>query len=84
VLRLNGKADSYVDSNITLEGPFTVETWIRLDPGIGNEDGILGRPGGADFNFLRRPFSRLRGTASRRPHHRKAGDDAGALERTWQ
>ncbi len=51
VLRLNGKADSYVDSNITLEGPFTVETWIRLDPGIGNEDGILGRPGGADFNF---------------------------------
>jgi putative heme-binding domain-containing protein len=52
VLRLDGKNESYVDSNINLEGPFTVETWIRLEPGIGNEDGILGRPGGADFNFF--------------------------------
>lgn len=52
VLRLDGRNDSYVDSDITLSGPFTVETWIRLDPGIGNEDGILGRPGGADFNFF--------------------------------
>ena len=51
VLRLDGKVESYVDSNITLDGPFTVETWIRLDPGISNDDGILGRPGGADFNF---------------------------------
>ncbi|HMC26451.1 MAG TPA: HEAT repeat domain-containing protein, partial [Verrucomicrobiae bacterium] len=51
VLRLDGKAGSYVESKITLDGPFTVETWIRLDPGIGNDDGILGRPGGADFNF---------------------------------
>jgi len=51
VLRLDGKPGSYVDSNITLEGPFTVETWIRLDPGISNDDGILGRPGGTDFNF---------------------------------
>lgn len=51
VLRLDGKPESYVSTKITLDGPFTVETWIRLDPGIGNEDGILGRPGGADFNF---------------------------------
>ena len=50
-LRLDGNPASYVDSNITLDGPFTVETWIRLDPGISNDDGILGRPGGADFNF---------------------------------
>jgi putative heme-binding domain-containing protein len=40
-----------VDSNIELEGPFTVESWVGGDPGIGNEDGILGNPGGADFNF---------------------------------
>jgi len=51
VLRLDGNKDSYIDSNITLEGPFTVESWVCLDPGISNDDGILGRPGGADFNF---------------------------------
>ena len=51
VLRLDGNKDSYVDSNIKLEGPFTVETWVWLDPNISNDDGILGRPGGADFNF---------------------------------
>jgi putative heme-binding domain-containing protein len=51
VVRLDGRNESYVDSNITLEGPFTVETWVRLEPGISNSDGILGVPGGADFNF---------------------------------
>jgi putative heme-binding domain-containing protein len=51
VLRLDGRKESYVDSNITLEGPFTVETWIRLDEGISNSDGILGFGGSADFNF---------------------------------
>ncbi|HZO84470.1 MAG TPA: PVC-type heme-binding CxxCH protein, partial [Verrucomicrobiae bacterium] len=52
VLQLDGNKDSYVDSNVTLEGPFTVETWVRLDANISNDDGILGRPGGADFNFF--------------------------------
>jgi putative heme-binding domain-containing protein len=52
VLRLDGNKDSYVDSNITLEGQFTVESWVCLDPNISNDDGILGRPGGADFNFF--------------------------------
>lgn len=51
-LRLDGKKESYVATDITLEGAFTVETWIRLDPGISNDDGILGTPGGADFNFF--------------------------------
>ena len=51
VLRLDGNKESYLDSNITLEGAFTVESWVWLDPGISNDDGILGRPGGADFNF---------------------------------
>jgi len=56
VLRLDGRKESYVESGITLEGAFTVETWIRLDPGISNDDGILGRPGGADFNFFEGRF----------------------------
>ena len=51
VLRLDGKDDAWVESEITLDGPFTVETWIKLDPGIGNEDGILGAPGVLDMNF---------------------------------
>jgi putative membrane-bound dehydrogenase-like protein len=56
VLRLNGKNEDYVDTNITLGGAFTVEAWVRLDPGISNEDGILGAPGSADFNFYDRRF----------------------------
>jgi putative heme-binding domain-containing protein len=34
-----------------LTGPFTVETWVKLSPGIDNRDGILGGPGVADMNF---------------------------------
>ena len=55
-LRLDGRKESYVASSITLRGPFTVETWIRLDANISNDDGILGRPGGADFNFAEGRF----------------------------
>jgi putative heme-binding domain-containing protein len=50
-LRLNGKEDAWLDTKITLEGPFTVETWVKLDPGIGNSDGILGAPAALDINF---------------------------------
>ena len=56
VLRLDGKDDSWVDSDITLDGPFTVETWIKLDPGIDNNDGILGAPGVLDMNFFDAKF----------------------------
>ena len=48
---LDGADESWVDSDITLDGAFTVECWVRLDPGIGNEDGILGAPGVLDINF---------------------------------
>ena len=51
VLVLDGVDESWVDSDITLDGAFTVECWVRLDPGIGNEDGILGAPGVLDINF---------------------------------
>lgn len=58
VLRLPGDANtSYAElEGITLAGPFTVETWVRLDPGIGNEDGILGSPGALDMNFFGERF----------------------------
>ena len=42
VLRLNGGDADYVENDITLLGPFTVECWVKLDPGIGNQDSILG------------------------------------------
>jgi len=51
VLRLTGKHDDGLAAPIALEGPFTVETWIRLKPGIDNTDGILCRPGVLDINF---------------------------------
>ena len=51
VLRLDGKNDSYVDTHLTLDGPFTVETWIKLAPSIDNNDGILGAQGVLDMNF---------------------------------
>lgn len=56
-LKLNGGADDYVAEPISLAGEFTVETWIRLDAGIDNKDGILGRAGSLDMNFY---DSRLR------------------------
>jgi len=56
VLRLDGKNDSWVESDITLSGPFTVETWVKLDSGIDNSDGILGAPGVLDMNFADAKF----------------------------
>ncbi|MCC7338263.1 MAG: DUF1080 domain-containing protein [Pirellulaceae bacterium] len=50
-LKLSGGADDYVAEPISLAGAFTVETWIRLDAGIDNNDGILGRAGSLDMNF---------------------------------
>lgn len=55
-LRLNGAGDAWTDSDITLDGPFTVETWVKLDPGIDNSDGILGVPGVLDMNFAGEQF----------------------------
>jgi putative heme-binding domain-containing protein len=52
VLLLDGQDTAWVDSKITLDGPFTVEAWVRLAPGISNEDGLLGVKGGVDMNFF--------------------------------
>ena len=51
-LRLDGSDNAWADSDITLDGPFTVETWVKLDVGIDNNDGILGAPGVLDMNFF--------------------------------
>jgi putative membrane-bound dehydrogenase-like protein len=56
VLRLNGKDNAWTDTDITLDGPFTVEAWVKLDPGIDNNDGILGAPGVIDMNFFDAKF----------------------------
>lgn len=51
VLHLDGKKESWVDSKINLGAEFTVETWVKLAPGIGNHDGILGGANMVDMNF---------------------------------
>lgn len=51
VLRLNGDDGDWLDTELALDGPFTVECWVKLDPGIGNQDSILGAPGQFDANF---------------------------------
>ncbi|WP_395746892.1 family 16 glycoside hydrolase [Prosthecobacter sp.] len=56
VLLMDGEETAWVDSKITLDGPFTVEAWVRLAPGIGNQDDLLGVPGGCEMNFFGSKF----------------------------
>lgn len=56
VLLLDGQDTAWVDSKITLEGPFTIESWVRLAPNIGNGDSLLGSPGKLDLNFFASKF----------------------------
>ena len=51
-LRLDGGDDDYIDMDLALDGPFTVETWVRLDPKIDNTDSLLGNLGTFDANFF--------------------------------
>lgn len=55
VLRLDGGEGDYIDRRVTLEGPFTVESWIKLDPGIDNRDSILAGSS-FDLNFYDSKF----------------------------
>lgn len=50
-LTFDGQEEAWVDAGLKLDGPFTLETWVRLDPGIGAPDGLLGAPGQLDVNF---------------------------------
>ncbi len=55
-LRLDGSDNAWSETDITLDGPFTVETWVKLDAGIDNNDGILGAAGVLDMNFFGSQF----------------------------
>jgi putative membrane-bound dehydrogenase-like protein len=52
VIQLNGDPKGCGVTAVDLTGPFTVESWVRLDPGIDANDTLIGRPGGGDFNFF--------------------------------
>jgi putative heme-binding domain-containing protein len=58
VLALDGKDEAWTEPGVTLDGPFTAECWVRLDPASAgrkaptNDDGILGGPGQLDMNFF--------------------------------
>ncbi len=51
MLRLNGEDNAWTDGGFHLDGPFTVETWVKLDEGVSNDDGILGVPDALSMNF---------------------------------
>jgi putative heme-binding domain-containing protein len=51
VMRLDGGDGSYVDAGITLEGPFTLETWIKPDPDSDVGGSLLGAPGSFHVDF---------------------------------
>ena len=51
VLVLDGSNDAVARGGLALKGPFTVETWVRLDGKVDNNDSILGAPGVLDLNF---------------------------------
>ncbi|MDE0905055.1 MAG: DUF1080 domain-containing protein [Planctomycetota bacterium] len=51
VLHFNGGGEDRVDTNLTIDGPFTLEAWVRMKPGITNGDGLLMGEGNFDFNF---------------------------------
>lgn len=56
VLRFDGTPSAFVNAPFTLKGPFTVETWVRLAPGINNADSILASDGALDINFSASTF----------------------------
>ena len=49
-IKLPGGGQDFLKTNITQRGPFTLEAWIWLEPGISNADGLLAGPNW-DFNF---------------------------------
>ena len=51
VLALDGSDEAFAETKLDLKGPFTLEFWVRLAPGIDNNDGVLGAPGQLDVNF---------------------------------
>ena len=56
VLSLDGTDEAVANANLSLKGPFTVETWVRLDGKIDNKASILGAAGKIDLNFAGAAF----------------------------
>ena len=56
VLALDGSEEAWTQTAFGFDGPLTVETWVRLSPGLTNADGILGVPGILDINFFEEKF----------------------------
>ena len=52
VLQLNGKDNAFIPTGITLKGAFTIEAWVKLNPGIDQNDSLGGSPGLLDINFF--------------------------------
>jgi len=52
LLVLDGSPEAWADPDIRLKGPFTVEAWMRLAPGINNNDGLLGSENQLSINFF--------------------------------
>ena len=52
VLQLNGNDNALIPTGITLKGAFTVEAWVKLNPGIENNDSLGGAPELLDMNFF--------------------------------
>jgi putative membrane-bound dehydrogenase-like protein len=51
VLTLDGSNEAVAKSGLVLKGAFTVETWVRLDGKVDNNDSLLGASGVLDLNF---------------------------------
>jgi putative membrane-bound dehydrogenase-like protein len=55
-LRLGGDTRDFAATQLTLDGPFTIECWAKLDAGIGNQDALLGAAGQLSVNFFNSTF----------------------------
>jgi putative membrane-bound dehydrogenase-like protein len=51
VLRFGDGGPGRTITDLTLNGPFTVEAWVKFPAPIDNNDGLLGRQDGPDINF---------------------------------
>ncbi len=78
VLRVDGAETARVEDELRLAGAFTVESWVRLEPGLSNTDSLLG---GAtlDLNFHDSRFRVYVGA----PHHDIVVDPRPATAETW-
>ena len=65
VLALDGTNDAVAKSGLVLKGAFTVETWVRLDGKIDNNDSILGSADKLDLNFAGGVFRAYMGSKIR-------------------